>query len=474
MGEVGEKTNLDGSGSTPGDQDIKHWFWDFGDGSDIKREGDPLVSHTYKSAGEYIVQLQVEDASGLVSPWVSTTATIIDPNAPVPTVVISQPSSGAILSGTVPIVADTSDDNQVLQVEFLADDTPIGTDTSPPWSTIWDASGETEGNHTIKAVATDALGRTSEDSIEVTVFNARPPTVGITNPTEGAVLHGKVSITASASPDTSRVEFQVDGVGVGTDTLDLDGWSAPWDTNTVADGPHTILAIATSHQGLTSIDRVNVRVDNQPATTTTTTSTTTTSTTITTTTSTPTTTVQTTSTTTPTTTTEAASTTVTTLEVLGQFIEANSATSGVSAISFTVAPLTSAPGDEITLTFQLDAAVPRAVTVLFLHGGNPLGDPARVTTGNEVTFTRVLPSDLPVGLYRVEMVTEDDPPQVLGSRTIAIVMNAGNVGPIQPIASTTTTQNRWVLPVVGLLGIAALGAAVWQDRWRWLHRRSLG
>lgn len=139
----------------------------------------------------------------------------------------------------------------------------------------------------------------------------------------------------------------------------------------------------------------------------------------------------------------------------------------------TVAPLTSAPGDEITLTFQLEAAVPRAVNVLFLHGGIPLGDSVRVTTGNEVTFTRVLPSDLPVGLYRVEMVTEDDPPQLLGSRTIAIVMDAGNVELIQPVAPPTT-QTRWVLPVVGLLALAALGAAVWQDRWRWLHRRSLG
>lgn len=96
-----------------------------------------------------------------------------------------------------------------------------------------------------------------------------------------------------------------------------------------------------------------------------------------------------------------------------------------------------------------------------------------MATGNEVTFTRVLPADLPVGLYRIEMVTEDDPPQVLGSRTIAILMDAGHMGPIRP-ATPATTQNRWVLPVVGLLVVAALGAAVWQDRWRWLHRRSLG
>jgi len=437
MGEIGVRINLDGGGSTPGDQDIKNWFWDFGDGS-TKQEKDPVVSHTYASSGIYIVTLVVIDIDGLISEPAQTTAKILDKQPP--NVRITQPAPGAVVSGGVSVLVETSADLFVESATFFADDTPIGTDTSPPWSTSWDTSSSTEGNHTIKVIATDLLGRTSDDSIAVTVLNTKPPTVSITSPVEGAVLQGTISVTASASTDTSHVEFQVDGVSIRTDPLDLDGWSAIWDTTTVTDGRHTILAIATSLQGLTSTDRVNVTIANEPTTTTATTTPSSTTTSITTTTTT-TTTVQTTSATTPTTSTVTTSATVQRpLDVLGQRIEATSGTRGVSAISFTVAPLTSAPGGEITLTLQLDAAVPRAVTVLFLHGGNPLGDPATVTTGKEVTFTRVLPSDLPVGLYRVEMVTEDDPPQVLGSRTIAIVMDAGKVTPSQPATSAATAR----------------------------------
>jgi hypothetical protein len=165
--------------------------------------------------------------------------------------------------------------------------------------------------------------------------------------------------------------------------------------------------------------------------------------------------------------------TSTTLDVLGQRIEALAEAVDVSAISFAVAPLTLTPGEEITLTFQLDATVPGTVTVLFLLDGDPLGDPVPVMTGTEMTSARMSPSDLSIGVHRVEMVIEDDPLQVLASRTIGVAATgAGQAPPAPPITPASPTQTASVLPAVGLLALAAAAAVIWHNRRRWILRRS--
>jgi hypothetical protein len=168
-------------------------------------------------------------------------------------------------------------------------------------------------------------------------------------------------------------------------------------------------------------------------------------------------------------------TTTTTLEVLGQRIDINTPARGVSAISFEVAPLTLTPGDDITLTFELDALVPGAANVLFLLDGAALGAPAIATTGTQMSFTRKLPTELSVGAHRVELVTEDDPPEVLASRTVSVAAaGAGQVAPPQAITPASTTGSASTLPVVGLLalGAAAAAAVTWRNRRRWLPRRT--
>jgi hypothetical protein len=59
-----------------------------------------------------------------------------------------------------------------------------------------------------------------------------PPTVEITSPVENEVVDGIVVITAVATDDNgvTQVEFFVDGVGLGIDSDDSDGWEINWDT----------------------------------------------------------------------------------------------------------------------------------------------------------------------------------------------------------------------------------------------------
>jgi len=169
-------------------------------------------------------------------------------------------------------------------------------------------------------------------------------------------------------------------------------------------------------------------------------------------------------------------TTITTLEVLGQRIEAAAAAINVSATAFTVAPLAWAPGDEITVTMQLDAMFPGYSTVLLLLDGNRLGEPATVTTGTESTLSRQLPADLSVGPHRIELVTEEDPSQVLASRTAGVAVTLGALSPPLelgvPGSPAPDESNIPLLSAIGVLAIGGAAAGAWRYRRRWLPRRT--
>ena len=187
-----------------------------------------------------------------------------------PTVSITNPSDGETVSGSVTVTADASDDNGVTQVEFFVDGGSIGVDSdgSDGWSATWDTTGYADGSHTVEATATDTAGQTASDSISVTVDNIdSPPTVNITNPSDGETVSGSVTVTADASDDNgvTQVEFFVDGGSIGVDSDGSDGWSATWDTTGYADGSHTVEATATDTAGQTASDSISVTVDNSTA-----------------------------------------------------------------------------------------------------------------------------------------------------------------------------------------------------------------
>jgi subtilisin family serine protease len=91
-----------------------------------------------------------------------------------------------------------------------------------------------------------------------------PPSVTLTNPTNGATVEGSISVTADASDDNgvTQVEFFVDGTSVGVDSNGIDGWTAEWDTTAYANGSYTVSATATDTEGQTASDSVSVTVDN--------------------------------------------------------------------------------------------------------------------------------------------------------------------------------------------------------------------
>ncbi len=193
-------------------------------------------------------------------------------DATAPTVALTTPAAGASLSGAGIAVSATASDNiAVIGVQFKLDGNNLGAeDTSSPYSITWDTTTTSNGSHSLTAVARDGAGNTTTSSARsVTVANTTPdttpPTVSISAPTNGASVNGaSVSITANASDNVgvAGVQFKIDGVNLGAEDT-ASPFSATWNTTTVANGSHTITAVARdAANNTTTSTGVGVTVNN--------------------------------------------------------------------------------------------------------------------------------------------------------------------------------------------------------------------
>lgn len=182
-----------------------------------------------------------------------------------PTISLTPPATAA--SRTTTIVATASDDIGVTQVEFFADDTSIGTDASPPFGIDWDTSMVEDGDHVLRAVASDAVGNTTTSaSITVTVSNLREfpvtlsadqefPVHDATAAGEGAFTvdlpTGAISGSITVSGFTATAAHIHDGFagvngpvlqGLEQDATDPSIWRAPNDASLPAEAVDRLLA----------------------------------------------------------------------------------------------------------------------------------------------------------------------------------------------------------------------------------------
>jgi subtilisin-like proprotein convertase family protein len=95
----------------------------------------------------------------------------VTPNEP-PTVTVTSPTSGSVVSGTVTVSASASDSDGIASVKF---DLPDGTsvfDTLAPFSTTWDSTSVPEGSgYLIHATASDNRGVVSVATVTIAVNN---------------------------------------------------------------------------------------------------------------------------------------------------------------------------------------------------------------------------------------------------------------------------------------------------------------
>jgi hypothetical protein len=182
-----------------------------------------------------------------------------------PTVAISAPGTGATLSGSVAVSGVASDNVRVAKVEVSVDggayQTASGTTS---WSYMLDTAAYANGSHTLAAKATDTCGNTAATDETINVFNdLASPKVTITAPAAGATVGGSVSMTGTASDDTSvaKVEVSVDA-GAYRIAQGTTSWTYSLDTTPLANGFHTLTARATDAAGNAATSSVTISVSN--------------------------------------------------------------------------------------------------------------------------------------------------------------------------------------------------------------------
>jgi PKD repeat protein len=92
-----------------------------------------------------------------------------------PSVEVTAPAAGAVVSGNVLVTIAATDDTGVSRVGVTVDGAPLGTGSSAPYEVTWDTTTVANGAHTVQAWAEDAAGNLgTSTAIAVTVQNTTP------------------------------------------------------------------------------------------------------------------------------------------------------------------------------------------------------------------------------------------------------------------------------------------------------------
>jgi len=166
-----------------------------------------------------------------------------------PTVAISSPANGASVSGVVSVNASASDNVGVTNVELYVNNVRVASDAVAPYGFGWDSSALAGTTATLTAKAYDAAGNVGATSVSVQVVAAgtvsadtTPPVVTLTNPANGAVVSGMVTVSTSATDNSGAAgitqSLYIDGKLVATGNGATVSYK--WNTNKAAKGSHTL------------------------------------------------------------------------------------------------------------------------------------------------------------------------------------------------------------------------------------------
>jgi len=205
---------------------------------------------TSDGEGLKTINVQFRNATGTVTTANLAGGVLIDTQAP--TVSITNPAAGSVITDPITIEATATDGSSVTKVQLYIDNVLVATRTVAPYTYSWDTTVSTDGTHTIKAVATDRAARVSEQSVVITLSRtpAVPDTDGpqLTNIVangsalaNGAIFTRTSNITFSATDRSgiSRIELLVDGSVVAT-ASGSGSYTVPFNIDSVANGAHTV------------------------------------------------------------------------------------------------------------------------------------------------------------------------------------------------------------------------------------------
>ncbi len=156
---------------------------------------------------------------------------------------VSATESGS--SGVIALAATASDNVGVTKVEFHLDGALVGTDTTAPYGLSLDSTSLANGSHSLVAKAHDAAGNIGTSApVAFSISNAAPDTTAPAVSASESGSSGSITFSATATDNVgvAKVEFHVDGVLKGVDTAAP--WSLAFDSTSLSNGSHTLIAKA--------------------------------------------------------------------------------------------------------------------------------------------------------------------------------------------------------------------------------------
>ncbi|MFY0605110.1 MAG: T9SS type A sorting domain-containing protein [Cyclobacteriaceae bacterium] len=192
-----------------------------------------------------------------------------------PMVIISNISEGQnFANGTsVPVIAEASDDSQVVSVSLSLDGELISTDTESPFS--WDGSlaelaNLSSGEHVLKAVALDDDGAEATAVRRFSVGANQAPSLQFVDPQDGAIIANEISsVEVNAEDDDQLVatNLYLDNELISTKTAAPFGWAKSetfTELSGLATGQYVLKATAEDNQGKKTTRSAAFFVDGAP------------------------------------------------------------------------------------------------------------------------------------------------------------------------------------------------------------------
>jgi hypothetical protein len=221
----------------------------------------------------YAKAFDLNNNSG-ISPIITVTVDTTIDNTP-PVVNIINPPDGQIVSGTVNIFAEATDNVQVERVEFFIDGLLESTASNSPFDYSWNTALADTGIHNIFARAYDLSNNSAvSPAITVTVvqtalINNTSPKVKITSPSRNGLIFSStetksipIEVKVSDYIVIQKVEFYIDGTLQKVVSNSVGNrFKYYWDFEKFADGLlHTVFVKVYDNSLSTSADMVVVRV----------------------------------------------------------------------------------------------------------------------------------------------------------------------------------------------------------------------
>ncbi len=230
-------------------------------GVDFSSPYELIVPANLVSSGDQEFKAVAADAAGNVQETKLVVAVAVADATP-PTLTLGIDKPILFVGNTALLTADATDNVGVKQVQFFINETSLGIDTSAPFEQTVAATNIVEGFATFKAIATDAIGLSSETRLGVVVnlVDTTPPIVGLRTSSTAPLVGQAFKLLADAEDDVAmrQVEFLNGDTSLGVDT------TAPFEQEITAVqatvGVKAFKAVATDANGNTDVSALNVEV----------------------------------------------------------------------------------------------------------------------------------------------------------------------------------------------------------------------